>query len=251
MATSENAVTDDLEPSTESNSNPDALPYTTDDKGRKIYDITSDGKVRKIVISSNENGPNVSEHILGRVWINIKGTTNDGIVFIDCFFEEKELCLGKAEQSKAIDQALTTMHHGDHAIIEVDDVELYGYSKDRAPDKYPVSNEIGQSINALPIRYEVVVMDSLPKQRESQEMTFKEQLEWADVLRERGNIRYQKERFLTALSLYERAIRCLNAMNDVDMAMPDELAKETKVSKNDVNGLKVKCYLNCCMYVKW
>ena len=239
MATSENAVTDDPEP----------LSLTTDDKGRRVSSVTSDGKVRKIVISSNENGAKVSDHILGRVWINIKGTTNDGIVFIDCFFEEKELCLGKAEQSKAIDQALTTMHHGDHAIIEVDDVELYGYSKDRAPDKYPISNEQGQSTNALPIRYEVVVMDSLPKQRDSQEMTFKEQLEWADLLRERGNIRYQKERFLTALSLYQRAIRCLDAMNDVDMAMPTELAKETKVSKEEVESLKVKCYLNCCMYV--
>ena len=241
-------MTDDPEPAT-SAINPDTVndsdpAYFTDDKGRRVCNITSDGMVRKIVITANEDAPKVSDHILGRVWINIKGTTNDGVVFIDSLFEEKELCLGKAEQSKAVDQALTTMHHGDHALIEVHDVEKYGYSANKSPDGYPASNE---QADALPVRFEVAVMDSLPKQRQSQEMTFKEQLEWADVLRERGNIRYEKRRFLTALSLYERAIRCLDAMNDVDMAMPAELAKETKVSKDEVQSLKIKCYLNCSM----
>ena len=86
--------------------------YFIDDKGRKVYKITDDGLVQKIMVKTNECGQKVSEHILGRVWINIKGKTSNGITFQDELFEEIDLCLGKAEYSKGIDQTLVTMKHG-------------------------------------------------------------------------------------------------------------------------------------------
>lgn len=217
----------------------------TDDKGRKVSNITDDGLVKKIVIKSNEDGESVSEHILGQVWINIKGVTANGIVFIDELFEEKELCLGKADYSKAIDQALITMKHNEHAIIEVYDIEKYGYPKNKSPSKCPLTNKNKEE---FPIKYDLIIIDSLPKQKQSFEMTFIEQYNYANLLRERGNKRYTKERYLTALSIYNRAIQCIDAMKDIDMKMPEELAKETKIDKKQVQILKLKCTLNCSMY---
>merc|ERR1719361_851524 len=97
--------------------------------------------VRKIMVTEKPDNPPVSEHILGRVWINLKGTTNDGTVFVDSLFEEKELCLGKADESKAIDQTLATMRHGEHAQIELNDVEKYGYPANKTPKGFPTSND--------------------------------------------------------------------------------------------------------------
>jgi len=140
---------------------------------------------------------------------------------------------------------LVTMHAGEHAIIEMHNIDKYGYSKNKAPAKYP-SSQADAEADALPIRYELIVIDSLAKQEESQNMTFCQQLRHANVLRERGNARYAKERFQTALGLYERAIQCLDAMRDVDMTMPEEL-EHTKVGGKEVMDCKVKCYLNCCI----
>ena len=212
-----------------------------DDDSKELINVTDDGLVKKRIIKSNENGQKVSEHVLGTVWINIKGTTANGTVFQDELFEEIDLCLGKAQCSKGIDQALVTMKHGEHAIIEIYDVDKYGYSSNKSPSKYPANNEDSY---ALPVKYELIVIDSLPKQEESQNMTFLEQLNYANLLRERGNLRYEKERFQTALKLYERAIQCLNAMKDLGMAMPEDM-EHTKVNQNDVMECKKKCFLNC------
>ena len=54
--------------------------------------VTDDGLIKKRIIKSNEFGQNVSEHIFGRVWINIKGTTSNGIVFENELFEERVVC---------------------------------------------------------------------------------------------------------------------------------------------------------------
>eukprot|EP01084_Bolivina_argentea_P174260 301872_1 len=217
--------------------------YYTDDKERNVCNITADALVKKIIVASNESGERVSQHILGRVWINIKGQTANGTVFTNELFEEVSLILGKAEQSKGIDQALVSMKHGEHAIIEIYDVEKYGYSVNQSPLKCPITNENKYD---LPLRYELIVMDSLPKQKQSHEMTFSEQLNYSNVLRERGNIRYVKKRFKTALSFYDRAVQCLDAMDDVDMDMPDELNNE-KVDKDQVEQCQLKCYLNCAI----
>merc|ERR1712228_528371 len=115
-----------------------------------------------------------------------------------------------------------------------------GYSANKSPAKYPSNN--GER-DALPIKYEVIVIDSLKKKKESQNMTFCQQLSFANLLRERGNLRYEKQRFETALNLYLQAIQCLDAMKDLGMSMPNEL-EATKVSEADVAGCAIKCYLN-------
>ena len=153
--------------------------------------------------------------------------------------------MGKAEYSKAIDQALVTMKHDEHAIIEVYDIEKYGYSKNKTPPKCPPTNE---DKSKFPIKYELFVIDSLPKQKQSFEMTFIEQYNYGNLLRERGNKRYKKDRFKTALTIYDRAIQCLDAMQDIDMSMPDDIAKETKIGKDELSTLKKKCYLNAAMF---
>eukprot|EP01084_Bolivina_argentea_P280472 479663_1 len=220
----------------------ETLPkYYTDEKGRQICNITDDGLVKKIMVKTNESGVKVSQHIMGRVWINMKGETANGNVFKDELFEEVSLLLGKAEESKGIDQALVTMKHNEHAIIEIYDIEKYGYPMNKSPLKCPKTNEKKEE---FPLKYNVIVIDSLPKQKQSHEMTFVEQLNWANLLRERGNKRYEKKRFKTALDFYNRAVQCLDAMDDIDMNMPNEL-QETKVSKEELNECKLKCYLNC------
>eukprot|EP00483_Globobulimina_turgida_P012481 UN12504 len=133
------------------------------------------------------------------------------------------------------------MKHGEHAIIEIYDIEKYGYSVNKSPEKCPTTNENHQE---FPLKYDLIVIDSLPKQQDSHKITFIQQLNVANVLRERGNLRYSKKRFKTALDIYEKAIQCLEAMDDCDMTMPNEL-KGTKVHKNDINQCKLKCYLNC------
>eukprot|EP01083_Nonionella_stella_P065252 170797_1 len=213
------------------------MEHSLDEQGQQACNITKDGLVKKTIIQNNEKGTNVSDHILGRVWINIKGTTADGIVFRNELFEEVSICLGRAEESKAIDQTLVTMKHGEHALVEVYDIEKYGYSSDKTPSKCPSTNEKKEQ---FPLKYELIVIDSLPKQKASHEMEFDEQLQHAQLLRERGNERYRKERYRTALGIYNRAIQCLDAMDDVGMARPHQT-----IDKLDVNRMKLKCFLNC------
>jgi len=50
----------------------------------------------------------------------------------------------------------------------------------------------------------------------------------------------KKKRYNTAIKIYERAIQCLNAMDDMESLPKDE----DHVQRSDINDCKIKCFLN-------
>lgn len=220
------------------------LDFTLNANGNKVFTIAKG--LTKTLITENTNGQLVSDHILGRVWVNIKGQTNSGIVFDDHLFEEIDFVLGQANQPRGIEMAASTMRHGEHAIIEIHDPQ-YNYSKSKCPDACPLTMD-DSNADEWPLRFDLIIIDSLPKHKQSQDMTFKEQLLRADELRGRGNKRYQKKRFMTALKFYMKAVQCLDAMQDMKMKMPavNEKILE-KVDVEEVERMRCKCFLNISM----
>eukprot|EP01083_Nonionella_stella_P167953 565762_1 len=124
------------------------------------------------MVKTNESGVKVSQHIMGRVWINMKGETANGNVFKDELFEEVSLLLGKAEESKGIDQALVTMKHNEHAIIEIYDIEKYGYPMNKSPLKCPKTNEKKEE---FPLKKYVNVIETKPNQIQTHQKTLQQQ----------------------------------------------------------------------------
>jgi len=215
-----------------------AYKIVKDEKGRDAHYITPDGSVRKIYVT--ENLTSQPTHILGRIWINSCGKTSTNKIFEEYWTEERDFILGQAHHAKGIEMALSTMRIGEHAIIEIYDPK-YSYNDNKCPNLCP-KNKTNENEKEWPLIFEIIVIDSMPKEKSSHEMGFIEQLKYAQLLREKGNTRYNKQRFLSALRLYNRAIQCLEAMKDMSQIPKEELNEN--INESDIQQEKLRIYLN-------
>ena len=206
-----------------------------------VLKITENGSVTKRIITKNADGS--KPHILGRIWINIKGETNDGsIIFEDSLFEEIDFILGQAEHCRGIEMSLSTMNIGEHAIITINDPE-FSYPSLKRPKLCP-EDKTEDNKHLWPLKFTVILIDSMAKQKMSHEMTFLEQYNYANILRIKGNDRYKKKRLLTAIKLYKKSLQCLEAMKDNNIGALKETKELESINEDNIKQSKINVYSN-------
>ncbi|ETO20110.1 70 kDa peptidylprolyl isomerase, partial [Reticulomyxa filosa] len=164
---------------------------------KECYKLTKDGEVRKIILkkSSSTQTPKA----LGRIWMNVKGKTSKGVVFEDLMFEERDIILGQGEHCKGVEMAVVTMNVGDHCVVEIGSAE-YSYRNESLPRNCPKNNDQMD----FPLTFEVILVDCMLPLKSLLGTSFEEQFQSVQLFREKGNQRYEKKRYLTAMKLYEK-----------------------------------------------
>lgn len=225
----------------------------TNEEGQTVEEninkTTNELNYKKItLVSHKETG---KTYPLGRIWINIKGETKNGIIFEDSLFNEKSFILGQNNHCLGIEMCLASMNINDHCLIYIYN-EKYSYSKscNKIPIKYKELNINNNNINEIfPLKFNVILCDAMKRIKDSHEMTFEEQLNYCNELKEKGNKRYQIKRYKTALDIYNLAIQCINAMKDIEQVYDDDKQVLGNVNKKDVKQTQETLYLNAAMYI--
>ena len=245
---SSNPTDNEPDPSTK---NDDTIPVETKsdtktinkDTELKMY-VNSDGQsieenidiktntinYKKVILKSNDNTGKT--YPLGRVWMNIKGQTNNNIIFQNEMKDELSFILGQNKHCLGIEMSLSNMNINDHCVVYIYN-KKYSYSDSCSykPTKYPDINDDNKDI-IFPLKFELILCDAMERIKDLSEMSLQDKIEFGSTMKDKGNKRYELKRFKTALSIYKIGIECIESIDD---------GKSRDVTEN--------LYMNAAMFV--
>lgn len=190
-------------------------------------DLSGDGGVLKEIIKIGEgeypeNSNQIHAHYVGKLM--------DGTVFDSSRDRNKEFTfkLGTGNVIKAWDIAFSTMQKGEQAILTCQ--AEYAYGESGSPPKIPP--------NAT-LQFEVELIDFKESEKEKWELTCKERMEKAVLLKAKGTEEFKAGEYTAATTCYEEAIE-----------FADDLYKPTEEESAEGANLSTLLRLNvamCCL----
>lgn len=199
---------------------------------KPVINVTGDLGVLKKILKEGEGTLTANEG--AAVTIRYTAKLEDGTLLEKRGFDGEELKFITDEEQvvTGLDQAVTTMKKGEHAIVTV------------KPDYGFGNTEVKRDLAMVPpcstIIFEVEMLE-FTKEKDPGEMNKHERIQVAQRKKEEGNLLFKDGKYQRAVKKYEKAIDCINE----DEPFEDDDQKIVK-------SLRVSCWLNgAAACLKW